>query len=240
MTAVGTVGATFVALVAAGVAIGVARWSDRQTAIRLEQQRVAADARLAEEQDRADKRLEEERASADARLREELEHSAAQLREERLAVQGREQLVEAYQVQVTPLRLDAGTEGKQPDRDPGEPVERAGVLVINHGHYTIIGIQAKLCTGGNGLIGYASVDHRSAFYHLPPELRGEGVHEGRPVKLTTLCPMDLGMRYTSDVIASKFLVDSYPIIRWQDRWDTWWEHKKGVVRGIDENESWTP
>jgi hypothetical protein len=52
--------------------------------------------------------------------------------------------------------------------------------------------------------------------------------------------MDLGMRYTSDVIASKFLADSYPIIRWQDRWGVWWEHKKGVVRDIDENEPWAP
>jgi hypothetical protein len=240
MTAVGTVGATFVALIAAAVAVWVAVWSDKRTGRRLEQQRVAADARLAQELNRADKRLEEERTAADARLREELEHSAAQLREERLAAQRREQLIEAYQVQVTPLRVDAGTEGKQPDRDADEPVERAAVLVINHGHYTIIRIQAQLCTGGSSLLGYASTDHRSAFYYLPPELRGEEVHEGRPVKLTTLCPMDLGMRYTSDVIASKFLVDSYPIIRWQDRWGTWWEHKKGVVQEIDENEPWMP
>jgi len=156
MTAVGTVGATFVALIAAAVAVWVAVWSDKRTGRRLEQQNIAADARLAQEQDRADKRLEEERAAADARLREELEHSAAQLREERLAAQGREQLIEAYQVQVTPLRVDAGTEGKQPDRDPDEPVERAAVLVINHGHYTIIRIQAQLCTGGNSLLGYSS------------------------------------------------------------------------------------
>ena len=90
------------------------------------------------------------------------------------------------------------------------------------------------------MLGYASTDHRSAFYHLPSELRGEGVHEGRPVKLTTLCPMDLGMQYTSDGLPLKFLVDSYPIIRWQDRWGTWWEHKKGVVQEIDENEPWMP
>jgi len=29
--------------------------------------------------------------------------------------------------------------------------------------------------------------------------------------------MDLGIRYTNDVIATKFLVGSYPVIRWQDR-----------------------
>jgi hypothetical protein len=255
MTAIGTVAV-------AAAAVWIALWSDRRTGTRLEEERAAADvrmaeerkaadARLAEEQDRADervalelersdKRLLEERAAADARLREELDQSGAQLREERLAAQLREQLAEAYLVQVTPMRMEAGTEGKQPARDPDDPVERAVVVVVNHGHYTIIRLDAQLCMRGNSLVGYGRTEHLSSYHSLPGELRPSGVWEGGSAGLSTLSPTDLGMRYTGDVMATKFLVGCYPVIRWQDRWGSCWEQKQGVVKEIKQGETWKP
>ena len=45
------------------------------------------------------------------------------------------------------------------------------------------------------------------------------------------------MRFSSDALTVRNLYGSYAIIRWRDRWGTWWEHKRGEVRPIDESES---
>src|ERR1700753_787082 len=96
-------------------AVGIALWSERRTT-----------KRLADEHARSDRQLAEERALG-----------AARIAEERSLAREREQLAEAYAVQVT-----AGTlRGEQPDRrdnpwiDIGDRPEAPAVLVINRGHY---------------------------------------------------------------------------------------------------------
>lgn len=65
------------------------------------------------------------------------------------------------------------------------------------------------------------------------------VEEANRVNPGTSTPMDLGLRYTTDITAAKFLVGNYPILRWTDRWGTRREHKQGVVvRKIAEGEPW--
>ena len=107
MTAIGTVA---VAAVAVGVAL-FAEW-------------------------RADKWVAGERRHSAAQLQEERKHSAAQLAGERRIAQEREQLTEAYAVQVLMGERDTG---EVADRTTGQPVplRRVAAIIINHGRYTI-------------------------------------------------------------------------------------------------------
>lgn len=245
MTAIGTV-------LVAVAAVWIALWTDRQTGVRIaaEQvrhdkeiadERVLADKRLAGQLAHSDKQLADERAAAGARLREELQHSAAQLQEERQLTQDREQLAEAYLVQVTAGRMNVPPPSvSQPARDPDEPAERAVAIVVNHGRYTITRVEAQIRMSQNNLTSYGRTERLSSYFSLREELR-QGVWEPSGNNgLRTLTPMDLGLRYSTDVKARKFLVGSYPIVRWADRWGTRWEHKQGVVRKITEGEPWAP
>jgi hypothetical protein len=49
-----------------------------------------------------------------------------------------------------------------------------------------------------------------------------------------------GMRFWSDDVAESKLNGPYPVVRWTDRWGQRWEHKKGVLRKIDEGAPWLP
>lgn len=117
MTAFGTVGAV-------AAALGIAIWSEQRTDTRLTAEREHSDQQLREERDRADARLQAERDTARAR----------------------EQLAEAYAVQVTVAasrrevsRLD------NPWVDAGDWQEAPAAVVVNGGHYTITGIEARFC-----------------------------------------------------------------------------------------------
>jgi hypothetical protein len=225
LTAIGTVGATVVALVAAGVAIWIAIWSDRRTDKRLADERKAADARLADE-----------RKAADDRLRLELDHSAAQLQMQLLEAQRQEQLAQAYVVQVTNMRTIAF---KEPGDESDEPLERATVVVVNHGRYTITRLDARLFEAGS-IASYSKTRFVSSFVNIPAQFAGKGAWEPQGISSTSLTPMDVGMEWSTGRVAKKFLVGSYPIVRWQDHWGAWWEHKKGVVREIEDGAPWEP
>jgi hypothetical protein len=248
LTAVGTIAV-------AVAAVWIALWSERRSDKRLAEERensatliaeerALADKRLAEQLAHSDAQLAEERAAADTRLAEEIRAANERLQQERQVAQDREQWAEAYLVQVTPARAAVAPPAKQPADEPVEPVEpveRPVVIVVNHGRYTITRIQAQLCTGGNSLTGYGKTEHLSSWFNLPEELRPQGIWDARSVGLgNTLTPMDLGLRYTSDVMAVKFLVGSYPIVRWTDRWGTCWQHKQGDVHQVAEGEDWKP
>ena len=60
----------------------------------------------------------------------------------------------------------------------------------------------------------------------------------RNLSPTTLTPADAGLRFSEDARTVRDLAGSYPIIRWRDRWGTWWENKQGVVRHLAEGEDW--
>lgn len=118
-------------------------------------------------------------------------------------------------------------------------MEQAVAIVVNHGRYTITRVEAQICLSGT-LTSYDTTEHFSSYYSLPDPLIRDMVWEARDRSLSTLTPADLGLRYTTDVMATKFLVGNYPIVRWTDRWGTLWEHKQGVVRQVAEGEQWRP
>lgn len=213
--------------------VRLAKTDRREAVTRLQNQQEAADSRrFTEELERADKRLADQSKAAEERLYQELTYSAAQFREERQVAQERDQLAEAYLVQVAVVRLPPA---RTTDNN-GEPLSRAAAIVINSGRCAITRVQAELCMA-ESINGYENTEFFSSWYKLPAELRREGV--AQPLRNSspgTLTCHDLGMRYSTDDVAEKYLVGSYPIVRWQDHWGTWWEHKKGVVGQIKEEE----
>jgi hypothetical protein len=48
------------------------------------------------------------------------------------------------------------------------------------------------------------------------------------------------MRFESSDTGVQHLSGPYFVVRWTDRWGTNWEHKKGVVESVTENQPWTP
>lgn len=55
-----------------------------------------------------------------------------------------------------------------------------------------------------------------------------------------LAPWDGGIRFESDYVAEKFLKNPYPLGRWTDRCGTRWEHRRGEVRQVRDDEPWSP
>jgi len=48
------------------------------------------------------------------------------------------------------------------------------------------------------------------------------------------------MRFETETVHVKFLKSWYPLVRWTDRWGTRWEHRRGEVRQVREDEPWVP
>ncbi len=157
--------------------------------------------------------------------------SRAQIQEERQTARNREQLTEAYAVQVV-----------LGERSRAESPRRLGAIVINHGHYTIAGIEARLrlATGdGPTLVPFAGSERVPGTKDLDAKLRDgmSGLLEGM-MHGDRLTPWDVGMRFWSDLIPTAQLPGAYPVVRWTDRWGTCWEHRRGEVEQIAEGEDW--
>jgi F0F1-type ATP synthase epsilon subunit len=247
MTAIGTVAVAI-------AAVGIALWTDWRSGVRIaaEQarhdketadERALADKRLADQQAHSDKQLADEREAADARLQRQLEAAAAQAQTERDAGREREQLAEAYAVQVTPARMDPKTYNSQiTTSDPEDPITCPCVFIANTGHYTITEIHAQFSPEGSSLVGYGDRVHLSSWAKLPPEIVhriGLSAHE-RNVRNDTLTPADMGLLFVHDAMAESKIFGCYPVVRWRDQWRQRWEHKLGVVRKIAEGEQWKP
>jgi hypothetical protein len=213
MTAFGTVGAVVAAL-------GIALWSERRT-----------DNRLAAERKHSDEQLADERA-----------FSRAQLAEERRIAIGREQLAEAYAVQVAMTDWNAGP--STPGTGPSSAMKTLRAIVVNHGGYTIMRVEAqlRLAAGGNAsIVSFATSERVGGTEDLDPRLRQrtfsrlEGMtHADR------LTPWDAGIYFQSDPMSAEQLPGAYPVVRWVDRWGAHWEHRRGEVRQIRDGEEWVP
>ena len=221
MTAFGTVGAVAVALF-------IALWSDWRTGQRLDRERDDADRRLRHEQEHSDAQLAEERRLADERLR-----------AERDVAQWREQLAEAYAVQVVLAGGSTGDLGKR-DRAP----HRLAVIVVNRGRYTITNVEAQLRLGGSGnpsLVGFDSEQRLPGGDDLPPDLLGGlSVRLRAGVRADRLTPWDRGLRFDAAPVSAEDLQGAYPVVRWTDRWGGRWEHRLGEVRPAGLFEEWMP
>jgi hypothetical protein len=210
--------AAFGTIAVAAVAVWIAWWLNRQ-----------AGRQLAQEREAADKRHREAMAAADERLR-----------EDHLAAQEREQLAEAYAVQVTPAAMTPEAFGSRIVRDPEVPVECPVVVVVNHGHYTITGLQAQLRTAGDGRAGYDKTEYFSSRWNVPSQITQLLSWHQADVPAGVLAPADVGMRFSRDAMPVADLTGAYPAVRWRDHWGTCWEHKQGNVRRGAEDEDWEP
>jgi hypothetical protein len=220
LTAVGTVGAVI-------VAVGIALWTERRSDKRLKEERARSDRALAEQQKQAGAAIEDERA-----------YGRAELDEERRIAREREQLTQAYAVQVVLSQHPGKGSGSNQygDRQPSH-TWRLTAIVVNHGLYTISRVEIQFCIG-NSLTPQHRYERVPGFDDLPKELR-RGDRAGSELPLRgVLTPFDKGIRFETDEIHEDHLVSPYPIVRWVDHWGTWWEHKRGAVRRIADGEQW--
>ncbi len=206
MTAFGTVGAVV-------AAVGIALWSEWRMGERLKAERIYSE-----------KKLAEERAL-----------SAAEIKEERRVGREREQLVEAYAVQV------ALAEKRTPGESLGDTkVKVLAALVVNRGRYTISRVEVQFSLNPGSLITARRQARLPDFEKFPDVLRaGWGQNLG-PAMQGILTPWDAGIRFETDGIHVQHLGSPYPVVRWMDQWATWWEHRRDEVRQIAEGEPWMP
>jgi hypothetical protein len=199
------------------VALGIAIWSERRT----------------------DKRLSAERTRSDEQLADERAFSRAQIAEERQIARDREQFAEAYQVQVVLGERSTGELGKR-----AAAPSRLGAIVINHGRYTITGVEARIrlaSGGGPSLILFAGSERVPGTKDLDPRLRNgmSGLLEGLMYG-DRITPWDVGLCFWSDPVPPAQVSGAYPVVRWTDRWGSRWEHRQGEVRQSRDGEEWVP
>ena len=222
MTAFGTVGAVI-------VAVGIALWTERRS-----------DRKVREERRLSAVALAEQRALDKAAIVDERAHGLAQLEEERRLAREREQLSEAYRVQVIlgeRLGTSVGRNGYG-DKGPAETKVLAA-MVSNSGSYTITRVEAQFCIG----ISMRQPHRHEGFANaaiLPDAVLGDFRPAPELPLQRVLTSADWGIRFETDEIHVKYLTGPYAVVRWTDEWGTRWEHKRGVVRPISEDEQWAP
>jgi hypothetical protein len=220
LTAIGTVGAVV-------AAVGIAVWTGRQSRELVRDERKRAAAALAEQR-------EHERAA----VADEREHGRKLLEEERRLALEREQLAQAYAVQVLLAQLPGKdvTDAVTADRLATRQL-LAGV--VNRSAYTVTRIEVRFCLGTSTM-----VSHREVL-QLPSPSTPEALRTGPwpcpdPAMRGILTPFDGGLQFETEYMPERDLAEPYALARWTDHWDTRWEHKRGVVRQIGEDEPWKP
>jgi hypothetical protein len=162
--------------------------------------------------------------------------SGAQLQAEHQAALEREQLTEAYAVQVVAGEVPVRGE------EPGETeIKRLAAFVVNRGRYTITQVAVQFSPDGSSLVAHHRYGRVSGFEEIPAGLRdGWRPLERETAMSRVLTPWDTGLVFETDRMHVRFLASPYPVARWRDRWGTWWEHNRGQVRQIRDGEEWAP
>jgi len=93
-------------------------------------------------------------------------------------------------------------------------------MVINHGRYTITGIETQLRLAGGGgpsLVLSAGSERVPGTEDLDAKLRDDmpGVLEGM-MHAGRLTPWDVGLPFWSNPVAAAQLPGGYPVVRWTD------------------------
>lgn len=147
----------------------------------------------------------------------------------------REQLAAAYAVRVV--------QGERP-ADRHSTLHPSLVVlvatVVNGGHYTITGVEVMFCLDGEHLVPPATSERVSSFGGLPPGLRKPTDTSQEQAMAGVLTPWDTGLRSESDEIGVQQLKGHYALVRWTDRWGTRWEHRRGEVRQVRDDQEWAP
>ena len=154
---------------------------------------------------------------------------------ERARSDEREQLAEAYAVQVV--------QGERPAS--GQPASKPDALVlvaivVNGGHYTITGVEVQFSPDGKSRVSPRTSDRVSSFADLPTALRKEGDTSEERAMHGVLTPWDTGMRSETDPVGVQLLSGHYALVRWTDRRGQRWEHRLGVARQVRDGEPWSP
>jgi hypothetical protein len=157
------------------------------------------------------------------------------LEDERCVARKREQLAEAYRVQVVLAEKQAAPPADYAEHARGPSGLSLVAIVVNHGAHTITGVKGEfhLSSGTDSLIFPAKTEWLSGFADLPNRLRA-GV-DGPPdfnLSLDRLHPWGAGIRFESDTMNAEQAFGAFPVISWADQWTTRWEYRQGQVRQI--------
>lgn len=207
MTAFGTVAAV---IAAAWIAIA----SSRKTTKLVAKERIEADRRLNRQLEHSDEQLRQQHEEADKRLLEQF------VRTDEL-----EQRSEAAAVEVIGYRLKSGVRDLPESQNPSG---RPAVLVINKGKYAITNLAVRLSPDGRSIIelwrSKNLVDLSAVPNHWTEDVTGllGDVYGG------TIAPGG-AMRFEGEEMAGDVLRTAFAIVRWNDRWEATWEHRKGQV-----------
>jgi hypothetical protein len=176
---------------------------------------------------------------SDRRIKDEHDRADARLADERRLAREREQLAEAYAVQVVLGQRDAGGEPDLYGQMDGS-VQQLVVLVVNRGSFTITGVDARFSYDGASHVAYRQYERVPGFASMPDRLRAGWNWAPEQAMRGVLTPWDLGIRFESDEVHVQHLKGPYPLVRWVDRWGTRWEHRLGEVRQVGDGQEWAP
>jgi hypothetical protein len=231
LTAVGTVGAV-------AAAVGIALWTERRSGKRITAEHRRTDGLIREERECAAAVLADQREHEKSALDDERAHGRKLLEEERRLSLEREQLAQAYAVQVLLAQLPHPNVA---DAATGEALATRQLLagIVNRSAYTVTRIEVRFCLGGSTMVSHREVSQ------LPSPSTPEALRTGPwpcpdPAMRGILTPFDGGLQFETEAIPERDLADPYALARWTDHWGTRWEHERGVVRIIRDDETWQP
>ncbi len=174
--------------------------------------------------------------------------TSKRIADERRVTREREQLAEAYLVQVVL--------GEKYLIVKDVPIERLStapniygewtdalhlaVMAVNRGSFTITSVEAQFSYDGVSLEPPQGYQRLSGFGNVRPRLREGWSPSSERAMHGVLAPWDAGIRFESDEVSAERLNNPYPLVRWTDRWGTRWEHRRGEVRQVREDAPWVP
>jgi hypothetical protein len=148
-------------------------------------------------------------------------------------------------VQVVVADKPAGGATGNVQQPVGSSIKNLAAMVVNRGRYAITEIEARISGDDQSLLNTEQAERLGGFSNLPPSLKGTYLKLGNPIAHgNVLGPRDtdIGMRFETGLVPEYGIVwpGPYAVVRWRDRWGQKWEHKRGTVRQVGDNEPWLP
>ena len=247
-TAVGTVALAAVTIATIIITIVITTQDRNRADTKLTGERARHDKEIETERARHDKEIGDERARHDKEIEDERRLADDRLREERERMQDAEQRAEASTVLITPFAMPAKQAAKlqaemaaKLEEEPDHKIEaRVGeecpvVIIVNDGRFVITNVHARFVKDST-IYQSALKQHSNVYDSLPKEWLSGLVADpaiGVPPRIG-------GMQFIGKGMVPADLKGVYAIVRWTDRWGTRWEHRKGDVQPIAEDEPWKP
>lgn len=147
----------------------------------------------------------------------------------------KDQLAQAGLVQVVRGERNAGEVDPVYGEPVGPPTKRLGVMVVNHGAFTITDIVASArWPGDNERRPMARSERVNAASDLDTDVAGgmSGLYEG--LRADRLTPWDKGVRFESEPARSLDVAVATPFVQWTDWLGLRWENELGRLRMISD------